>query len=405
MPETGNVYHCKLLSTYVKSRYSFAMLYRTFPKIPELKVSALGLGCMRLPVIADDPSAIDEAGASDILKAAIDAGVNYVDTAWPYHREQSEPWLGRAIKTLDCRDSVLLATKAPIWLIGEEADWEKYLSEQLGRLQTDHIDFYLVHALNRQRWQTVLKTGGLDFLARARAEGRIRHVGFSFHDNIDTFKTIVDGYQDWDFCQVQYNYLDEEYQAGDAGIRYAADRGIGVIVMEPLRGGLLARAPDGVRKIFARYPTPRMPAEWALRHVLDRQEVVTVLSGMGTTGQLWENAAVASSARPNSITRGERAILDEARAWLVSRMAVPCTACGYCSPCPSGVNIVDTFGMWNEASMFGTLEANSKAYRTTLVANGKGVELCTECGACLPKCPQGIDIHAMLKKAHAALSG
>ncbi len=359
---------------------------------------------MRLPVIADDPSAIDEAGATDILRAAIDAGVNYVDTAWPYHREQSEPWLGRAIKALDCRDRVLLATKAPIWLIHKEADWDSYLAEQLVRLQTDHIDFYLVHALNRERWQTVLKTGGLEFLAKAKAEGRIGHIGFSFHDNLDSFKAIVDGYPDWEFCQVQYNYFDEEYQAGDAGIRYAADRGLGVIVMEPLRGGLLARVPEAVRKIFALYPTPRMPAEWALRHVLDRQEVVTVLSGMGTAGQLWENAAVASSARPNSITQSERAVLDEARAWLVSSMAVPCTACGYCSPCPNGVNIVDTFGMWNEASMFGTLEDNGKNYRSNLVAKGKGAEQCTECGECVPKCPQGIDIPAMLKKAGAAFS-
>lgn len=380
------------------------MLYRIFPKTPALKVSALGLGCMRLPIIGEDLSAIDEAKASAILSAALDAGINYVDSAWPYHREMSEPWLGRAIKTLGCRDRVLLATKAPVWLISKEADWELYLSSQLKRLQTDHIDFYLVHALNSERWHTVLTTGGLEFLAKAKADGRIGHVGFSFHDSLDSFKTIVDGWADWEFCQVQYNYFDEDYQAGDAGIRYAAERGLGVIVMEPLRGGVLARAPDGVRKILASYPTPRMPAEWALRHVLDRQEVVTVLSGMGSVDEIWENSAVASSARPNSITRSERAILDEARAWLVSRMAVPCTACGYCSPCPHGVNIIDTFGLWNEASMFGTIEASRKAYQANLASKGKGADVCTECGVCVPKCPQGIDIPARLKEAKAALS-
>ena len=359
---------------------------------------------MRLPTLGDDPASIDDAAATAILSAALDSGVNYVDTAWPYHKYMSEPWLGSAMENLGCRDRVLLATKSPVWLVKETEDWERYLSAQLEKLRTDHIDFYLVHALNGKRWKTVLETGGLEFLAKARADGRIGHIGFSFHDTLDSFKTIVDGWSDWEFCQLQYNYFDEDYQAGDAGIRYAAERDIGVIVMEPLRGGVLARVPDAVREIFSRYPVPRMPAEWALRHVLDRQETVTVLSGMGTTGQLWENAGVASSAAPNSITKAERALLDEARAWFISKMAVPCTACGYCSPCPSGVNIVDTFGMWNESAMFGTVEANAKQYRDSLVAKGKGAEACTECGECVPKCPQTIDIPARLKEARNILA-
>jgi len=378
------------------------MLYRRFPKISGLDISALGLGCMRLPTKGDDPSAIDDAAATDMLAAAVDAGVNYVDTAWPYHRQASEPWLGAAVERLGCRDRVLLATKAPVWLIKEPGDWEKHLSEQLRRLRTDRVDFYLAHALSRDRWKTALETGGLEFLAKAKADGRIGHVGFSFHDSLDAFKEIVDGWDGWEFCQVQYNYFDEEYQAGDAGIRYAAERDIGVIVMEPLRGGVLARVPDEARRIFAGYPTPRMPAEWALRHVLDRQEVVTVLSGMGDSNQLWENAAVASSARPNSVTKAERAILDEAKAWFGSRMAVPCTNCGYCKPCPSGVAIPGVFRLWNDASIFGAFDRARKEYAAEFGSTGAAA--CVGCGACVPKCPQGIDIPAALKRAAAALS-
>ncbi|MBU0929310.1 MAG: aldo/keto reductase [Spirochaetes bacterium] len=380
------------------------MLYRRFPKISSLEISALGLGCMRLPTIGGDASTIDEAAATAMLADAVSAGVNYVDTAWPYHGQKSEPWLGRAVEDLGVRDRVHLATKAPSWLVREAGDWETFLSEQLSRLRTDRVDFYLVHALNRARWKNALQTGGLEFLAKAKADGRIGHVGFSFHDAFDSFKEIVDGWDGWEFCQVQYNYLDEDYQAGGAGLRYAAGRDLGVIVMEPLRGGALARVPEGIRTIFAKYPTPRMPAEWALRHALDRQEVVTVLSGMGRSEELWENAGVASSARPNAVTKAERALLDEARDWFLSRTAVPCTACGYCKPCPSGVDIPAAFGLWNEATMFGALEASRRQYESGLKASGSGAEACADCGACVPKCPQGIDIPARLAEALAALS-
>ncbi len=189
---------------------------------------------MRLPTLGDDPAAIDDAAATAILTAALDSGVNYVDTAWPYHKYMSEPWLGSAMENLGCRDRVLLATKSPVWLVKETADWERYLSAQLEKLHTDHIDFYLVHALNSKRWKTVLETGGLEFLAKARSDGRIGHIGFSFHDTLDSFKTIVDGWSDWEFCQLQYNYFDEDYQAGDAGIRYAAERDIGMGYFRPL---------------------------------------------------------------------------------------------------------------------------------------------------------------------------
>lgn len=379
------------------------MLYRKFPAIPDIEVSALGLGCMRLPTTPDG-SAIDEAAANAVLTLALDSGINYIDTAWPYHKGESEPWLGKALADLGARDRVYLATKAPTWLVKGKADWESYLSRQLERLRTDHIDFYLVHALNAARWKTVLETDGLAFLEKARADGRIGHIGFSFHDSLDAFKTIVDGYRGWEFCQVQYNYIDEETQAGSEGIAYAASRGLGVIVMEPLRGGALASGPAEVLSAFAAYGKPRTPAEWALRHVLDRQEVVTALSGMGALSQVAENAGVASSACPNSMTADERSVVAAARSAFTARMAVPCTACGYCQPCPSGVAISDCFGLWNEGLMFDTLAKSQRQYAEGPAAGGHGAAACVECGACLPKCPQGIDIPKRLKDADAALS-
>jgi len=380
------------------------MLYRNFPKIPGLSVSALGFGCMRLPVVDGDESRIDVPAADAVLEAALEAGVNYVDTAWPYHREGSERWLGQTLERLEARDRVLLATKSPSWLVKERGDWRRFLDEQLARLRTDHVDFYLIHALDGERWKTVLATGGLEELAAARAAGLVRHVGFSFHDSLDAFKTIIDGWDGWEFCQVQYNYLDDEIQAGTAGIEFADARGIGTIIMEPLRGGALAAVPDEVKAMFAGYGVPRMPAEWALRFAWDRQEVVTVLSGMNSVGQVWENAAVASSARPNMITRVERDILRSARDFFLARTAVPCTTCGYCMPCPSGVVIPGVFELWNSATMFGRSERNAGWYRNAFMSKARGGDSCTNCGACVSKCPQGIDIPAMMPKAHADLT-
>ena len=279
------------------------MLYRRFPKIPMTDISALGFGLMRLPTIAGDPSRIDEAKAEEAFLAAVEEGVNYFDTAYVYHDQKSEPFAGTVVERHGLRDRILLATKCPVWLVKERGDWERMLTEQLSRLRTDRIDFYLLHALDAGRWETVKRLGGLEFLEKAKRDGRIRHHGFSFHDSLPVFKTIVDGWDGWEFCQVQYNYIDTAFQAGSEGIAYAAARQIGTVVMEPLRGGALARVSEGVKAIFAGYGKPRMAAEWALRFALERQEVATVLSGMGSAMELRENAAVASSARPNSITK------------------------------------------------------------------------------------------------------
>jgi uncharacterized protein len=267
-----------------------------FPKIPGVRVSRLGLGAMRLPTVGQDNARIDEEAGTRLVHQAIAAGVNYLDTAYVYHGGTSEAFLGRALRG-GLRDQVLLATKCPVWEVQAEADFERLLEQQLERLATRRIDFYLLHALDAERWEKVKRLGGLPALERARADGRIGHIGFSFHGPLDAFVRIVDQY-DWEFTQIQLNYLDQSFQAGLEGLRHAARRRVGVIVMEPLRGGALAMAPPPVREALGRSGRTWSPAEWALRWVWSLPGVVTLLSGMGTVEQLAENAAAAAVAEP-----------------------------------------------------------------------------------------------------------
>ena len=379
------------------------MRYRSFPAVSGTRVSVLGFGCMRLPVVGGDMARIDEGPAQALLRQAIDAGVNYVDTAYPYHGGQSEPFVGRALKD-GYRERVLLATKMPVWLVNAESDWERLLDEQLRRLDTGRIDFYLLHALSAARWETVQRLGGLRAMERARADGRIGHLGFSFHDAPRVFRTILDGY-DWSFCQIQYNYIDEGYQAGTEGLRHAAARGVGCIAMEPLRGGTLAQGqPGDIRKIWAGAPTPRPPAAWALGWVWDHPEVVTALSGMNTLEQLTENLASAAAAEAGAMTAGDLARVAAVREIYAARVKVPCTTCGYCAPCPSGVAIPETFAAYNTGSMFGNWKAARGGYHAFQASQGHGADRCEECGACEPKCPQQIPIIERLKEAGAALA-
>lgn len=378
------------------------MLYRNFGKTNET-VSSLGFGCMRLPLLpGGDPSKIDEEKATRLIRNAIDEGVTYIDTAYPYHGTgmgsggESEPFVGKALKD-GYREKVKLATKLPSWLIKTRSDMDKYLDEQLKRLQTDHIDFYLVHSLNRKDWDRLKENGIDEFLDSAIKDGRIKHAGFSFHDKLDLFKEIVD-YYDWSFCQIQYNYLDEEFQAGTEGLKYAADRGLGVTIMEPLRGGKLANnLPDEARAALNKGDVKRTPAEWALKWVWNHPEVTVILSGMNAMEQVTENIRVASESPANSLTENEVKIIEEARDIIKGKTKVNCTACGYCMPCPQGVNIPRCFSSYNNSAMFG------KDDFYNMLSTEQKASNCVKCGRCETHCPQGISIRRELENVKAAL--
>ena len=376
------------------------MQRRRFPKIAGLEVSALGLGAMRLPTLGGPPARVDEEAAIRLVQEAVRLGVSYLDTAWVYHGGQSELIVGRALRG-GFRPRVQLATKSPVWEVEAEGDWERILDQQLRKLETDRIDFYLLHALDAGRWEKVQRLRGIGALERARADGRIGHIGFSFHGPFDDFEKILAGY-DWEFTQIQLNYLDQAFQAGVPGLRRAAERGVGVVVMEPLRGGALARIPPAVGEILGRSGRAWSPAEWALRWVWSQPGVVTVLSGMGTLEQLAENVAAAEVAVP--LGGEELRLVEAARAAYQEKMAVPCTTCGYCQPCPNEVAIADVFNAWNSALMFDDRAGAARIYDRFLVKEGAGADRCEECGDCEPRCPQHISIGEKLQQAHDYLT-
>jgi predicted aldo/keto reductase-like oxidoreductase len=368
-----------------------------------INVSALGFGCMRLPTLGA-PDKIDVPAASALLHTAIDMGVNYVDTAWFYHAPkfgqagQSEPFVGGALSG-GWRNRVQLATKLPQQIIKTREEMDLFLTRQLERLKTDHIDFYLVHGLDGQAWNRMRDLGVREFLDGARRRGLIRHAAFSFHGHVDDFPRIVNEYDGWVFGQIQYNYMDTEYQAGYAGLRYAADRGLGVVVMEPLKGGRLAKnLPREMKAVFDGRPEGWSPAEWALRYVWNEPGVSTLLSGMNEPAQLEENARVAGVAPARSLAPGHLAAFDAARAALKARMKVDCSACGYCQPCPHGVQIPELFAALNAASMWETKDPWLTGYSRITGKPGA----CTQCGDCEGMCSQQLPIRSLLKETAAA---
>ncbi|OPL08404.1 MAG: aldo/keto reductase [delta proteobacterium ML8_F1] len=363
------------------------------------EVSILGFGAMRFPLKAD--GTIDEKPAIEMIHYAIDQGVNYIDTAWPYHDGESEPFLGRALGG-GYREKVYLATKLPSWKIKRPEDFEYFLDQQLLRLNTEVIDFYLVHAINKKTWHhNLLKNGLFSFLDRALASKKVKYVGFSFHDELSLFKEIVDAYP-WSFTQIQFNYLDHDYQAGLKGLYYARDRGLGIIVMEPLRGGGLAgKQPADIAALWEGAASQRTPVQWALEYVWNYPQVDLVLSGMSSLEQVKENIEIASRATPNALTREEIQTVYAVKAAYLSRLINQCTTCGYCMPCPYEVNIPGAFKIFNDGHLFEQLDTFKEKYLREVPRDNRASQ-CVACGQCEPQCPQNISIIDDLKKVALA---
>jgi len=381
------------------------MPYRSLGRSGE-QVSILGFGAMRLPVIDGGRERIDVPLATEMLYYALDHGVNYVDTAFPYHGASfddtpgnSEGFLGDALVG-GYRDKVLLATKLPHWRVKSREDMDRILAGQLERLRTDRIDCYLLHGMGAEPWEKLAGLGVIDFLEAAKADGRIRYAGFSYHDDPPAFAPLVDGY-DWDFCQIQYNFLDVDFQAGAAGLAYAAERGLGVVVMEPVKGGRLAPPlPEAIRALWDGYPVKRSPVEWALSFVWDDERVSLLLSGMSTMEQVVANAELASQAQAGSLTAADRAVIEKVREAYRARTVVDCTSCRYCMPCPQDIDIPQILSAVNNASLFDDEEEERRGYNigVSLKQTARASE-CSECGQCEEACPQHLEVIKELANA------
>ncbi|MDH4138338.1 MAG: aldo/keto reductase, partial [Anaerolineae bacterium] len=336
-----------------------------------------------------------------MLHYAIDHGVNYVDNAYSYHRGNSEAFVGRALQG-GYRERVKLATKLPSWLVKAPKDLNRYLNEQLERLQTETIDFYLLHSLNEQHWPKLRDLNVFNWAEKAMADGRIGYLGFSFHDRYEVFQEIVDAYDHWTFCQIQYNYMDEEHQAGTRGLKYAADRGLAVVVMEPIRGGQLARNPPrAIMELWDTAARKRTPADWALQWVWNHPEVSLVLSGMSTLKQVKQNVASASQSGPGTLTADELALIARVRDKYRELCPVHCTQCKYCLPCPSGVNIPRVLEIYNGAIMYND-HRRARGFYNWLKEEERA-DSCTQCAQCEELCPQEIEIVEWLAKIHQLL--
>lgn len=392
------------------------MKYRKMGAL-DWEVSALGFGAMRLPM--NRVMQVNEEESIKMIRYAIDNGVNYVDTAYPYHNGISEVVVGKALKD-GYREKVHLATKSPLWMIKKTEDFETFLNEQIERLQTNP-DIYLFHGLNRDRLEKIKNLNLIEKIEEAKNKGLIKHIGFSFHDNFDVFKEIIDFYN-WDCCQIQYNYLDIEYQAGLKGVQYVGSKGIALIIMEPIRGGKLA-IPDRVldkkpeiKEVLDKSEKQRSMPDWALQFVWNHPEVSVVLSGMSDMQQVVENVKSAEKSGINILTKEELKTISELRKAYSKYIIIPCTSCGYCLPCPNGVSIPQNLRLANDLYYWGDRGKPRIAFFYSRMAKtqddlekrkaqGEEVEgaaaLCIQCGECLDKCPQQIEIPDFMEKANS----
>ncbi|MFC1951405.1 aldo/keto reductase [Chloroflexota bacterium] len=378
------------------------MQYRKFGKL-DWEVSALGFGAMRLPLIDSKAGNVDEPQSIGMIRYAIDHGVNYLDTAYPYHSGQSERIVGKALQN-GYRKKMKLATKLLARSVESADDFDRYFNEQLERLQTDKLDFYLLHGLNARTWSKVRDLGVLDWAEEQMAHGRFDHLGFSFHDTYDVFRDIVDAYDNWALCQIQFNYIDKDYQAGTRGLEYAAEKGMAVVVMEPLRGGKLGRPPEQIANILANEPHQRTPAEWALQWVWNHPEVSVALSGMSTMEQVVENVASAERFSIGMLKGEEIALIDQIREAYKGLNPIPCTRCGYCMPCPNNVEIPMILGLYNDAIVYDNLRMGRLRYCGPRgLKQEQRADQCAECEECIEACPQEIPIPEWLRKVHDLL--
>ncbi len=379
------------------------MQYRDFGRTRR-KVSALGFGMMRLPTLDHVPMSkkVDIERTTSMVRLAIDSGVNYIDTAYAYHGGKSEPILGKILKE-GYRDRTMLATKCPVWLVERSSDFDKFLDQQLRRLKTDRIEFYLFHGLNAKRWEgTILKHRLLERAEAAKKAGKIEHIGFSFHDSLKAFKRIVDGFDDWSFCQIQYNYMDTDNQAGTKGLKYAASKGMGVVVMEPLLGGRLSEPPKVIREMIREEDPTRTPSDLALQWVWDQPEVSVVLSGMSTFRHVKENLKSAEVSGVGTMDSAKFRLIRRLKKTYRGMRPIPCTRCGYCMPCPNGVDIPENFEEYVEAYVHDDLATARMIYERFMSEKARASS-CKQCGKCEEKCPQKIPISKWMPKVHMVL--
>ena len=381
------------------------MLSKGNPKNGD-NLSILGYGCMRFPTKA---GRIDEDRAIKLIHTAIEGGINYFDTAYIYNGGQSEVVLGKALAG-DYRDKVKIATKLPYYMVHRPETAKKIFNTQLDRLKTDRIDYYLLHMLSDLSSFSKMKDlGVMDYLENLKASGTIGNIGFSFHGGKADFEEIIKAYP-WDFCQIQYNYMDENFQATKSGLKLAAAMGIPVVIMEPLRGGKLTdKLPKEAVATFRKADPNRSMAEWGLRWVWNHPEVNLLLSGMSDEEQLEENLRIASSSRENSLSKEDLEVFEKVKSKILGKTKIPCTACGYCMPCPYGVNIPGCFSIYNDKYLTGGGPTSSLwKYAQTLGGLSKETAFasrCTKCGKCEPHCPQGIKVRDELAKISKEIEG